>query len=57
MKERSEIENSLSFKKCDVSSISIYPDFELNNVNEDQMILIGVSQNEIQSVFLRDHIE
>ena len=34
------LDNPLSFKKCFISSISLYTDFELYNVTEEQIVVI-----------------
>ena len=35
-----KLDNPLSFKKCFISSISLYTDFELYNVTEEQIVVI-----------------
>ena len=47
-----QLDNTISFDRCYISSVSIYTDFKLYNVSEDQTIIINANVNEYSEIII-----
>lgn len=45
-----QLDNTISFDRCYISSVSIYTDFKLYNVSEDQSIIINANVDEYSEI-------
>ena len=45
-----QLDNTISFDRCYISSVSIYTDFKLYNVSEDQTIIINANVDEYSEI-------
>ena len=45
-----QLDNTISFDRCYISSVSIYTDFKLYNVSEDQTIIINANIDEYSEI-------
>lgn len=45
-----QLDNTISFDRCYISSVSIYTDFKLYNVSEDQSIIINANIDEYSEI-------
>ena len=45
-----QLENTISFDRCYISSVSVYTDFKLYNVSEDQTIIINANIDEYSEI-------
>lgn len=47
-----QLENTISFDRCYISSVSVYTDFKLYNVTEDQIIIINGNVNDFSEIVI-----
>lgn len=47
-----QLDNTISFNRCYISSVSIYTDFKLYNVSEDQSIIINANVDEYSEIII-----
>lgn len=45
-----QLDNTISFDRCYISSVSVYTDFKLYNVSEDQTIIINANVDEYSEI-------
>lgn len=47
-----QLDNTISFNRCYISSVSVYTDFKLYNVSEDQSIIINANVDEYSEIII-----
>ena len=47
-----QLDNTISFDRCYISSVSVYTDFKLYNVTEDQLIIINNNIDEFSEIVI-----